>query len=223
MKEALKLALEALKEGDWYIGQLETIVYSADDDGIHGNRAKVQEAIKACEEALKQEQGEADELLRYLGLDPQTYRTDGGVINRMKVKAALAHPNEYPRMDLMDAMVSRFLTWPVPASVYPDGTPGQLGRTGTNLLNADEARQMLEHVLSIKQEHGGKKRPVESDYLSYTAYTRALEAYCDEQEKADAVDGKTFDRFVALNESNAARILELEAQLAEQEQEKENT
>ena len=223
MKEALKLALEALKEGDWYIGQLETIVYSADDDGIHGNRAKVQEAIKACEEALKQEQGEADELLRYLGLDPQTYRTDGGVINRMKVKAALAHPNEYPRMDLMDAMVSRFLTWPVPASVYPDGTPGQLGRTGTNLLNADEARQMLEHVLSIKQEQGGKKRPVESDYLSYTAYTRALEAYCDEQEKADAVDGKTFDRFVALNESNAARILELEAQLAEQEQEKENT
>jgi hypothetical protein len=70
----------------------------------------------------------------------------------------------------------------------------------------------------MEQEQGGTKRPVESDYLSYTAYTRALEAYCDEQEKADTVDGKTFDRFVALNESNAARILELEAQLAEQEQ-----
>jgi len=56
-KEAMTLALEALKEGDWYIGQLETIVYSSDDDGIHGNRAKVQEAIKALEEALaKQEQ-----------------------------------------------------------------------------------------------------------------------------------------------------------------------
>jgi hypothetical protein len=48
----------------------------------------------------------------------------------------------------MDAMVNRFLTWPVPASVYPDGTPGQPGRTGTNLLNASEARQMLEHVLA---------------------------------------------------------------------------
>ncbi|MEN9670986.1 MAG: hypothetical protein RL018_1263 [Pseudomonadota bacterium] len=59
VEHTLKLALEALKEGDWYIGQLETIVYSSDDDGIHGNRAKVQEAIKALEEALaKQEQGE---------------------------------------------------------------------------------------------------------------------------------------------------------------------
>ena len=74
-------------------------------------------------------------------------------------------------------------------------------------------------ICTSKQEQGNTKRPVESDYLSYTAYTRALEAYCDEQEKADTVDGKTFDRFVALNESNAARILELEAQLAEQEQE----
>ena len=50
-------------------------------------------------EMPKQEQGEADELLRYIGLDPQTYRTDGGVINRMKVKAALAHPDEYPRIN----------------------------------------------------------------------------------------------------------------------------
>jgi hypothetical protein len=52
VEHTLKLALEALKEGDWYIGQLETIVYSSDDDGVHGNRAKVQEAIKALEEAL---------------------------------------------------------------------------------------------------------------------------------------------------------------------------
>ena len=29
------------------------------------------------------------------------------------------------------------------------------------------------------------KRPVESDYLSHTAYTRALEAYCDEQEQGE--------------------------------------
>lgn len=26
------------------------------------------------------------------------------------------------------------------------------------------------------------KRPIESDYVSQVAYTRALEAYCDEQE-----------------------------------------
>jgi hypothetical protein len=27
------------------------------------------------------------------------------------------------------------------------------------------------------------KRPIESDYMSQVAYTRALEAYCDEQEQ----------------------------------------
>jgi len=43
--------------------------------------------------------------------------------------------------------VSRFLTWPVPAHVYPDGAPGQPGRTGTNLLDAPTAQEMLQHVL----------------------------------------------------------------------------
>ena len=45
-------------------------------------------------------------------------------------------------------MVDRFLTWPVPAHVHPDGTSGQPGRTGTNLLDAHAARDMLAHVLS---------------------------------------------------------------------------
>ena len=46
-----------------------------------------------------------------------------------------------------DAMVSRFLTWPVPADVYPDGVSGKDGRTGTNLMTAQQARKMLEHVV----------------------------------------------------------------------------
>lgn len=46
-----------------------------------------------------------------------------------------------------DVLVHRFLTWPVPADVYPDGTPGQPGRTGTNLLSAPQAKAMLQHVL----------------------------------------------------------------------------
>lgn len=44
-------------------------------------------------------------------------------------------------------MVGRFLTWPVPAHVHPDGAPGQPGRTGTNLLDAPTAQEMLQHVL----------------------------------------------------------------------------
>lgn len=50
-------------------------------------------------------------------------------------------------MTKIDELVNRFLTWPVPADVYPDGTPGKPGRIGTNLLTAAQAKQMLEHVL----------------------------------------------------------------------------
>ena len=55
-----------------------------------------------------------------------------------------------------DAMVNRFLIWPLPESVCSDEcvtrtggewTPEYPKRTGTNLLTADEARQMLDWVL----------------------------------------------------------------------------
>ena len=56
--DALKLALEALEGADWYINQLEMIVYSVDDDGTHENRLKVQQAIAAIKEALAQPEQE---------------------------------------------------------------------------------------------------------------------------------------------------------------------
>ena len=52
-----------------------------------------------------------------------------------------------PQPDDFSSLVHRFLTWPVPADVYPDGEPGKPGRTGTNLLTYDQARQMLVYVL----------------------------------------------------------------------------
>ena len=64
--EALKQALDALEAGDWYIGQLELLVYSVDDDGTHENRAKVQNAISALKEALAQpEQAPVQEPIGY--------------------------------------------------------------------------------------------------------------------------------------------------------------
>lgn len=51
----------------------------------------------------------------------------------------------------IDKLVDRFLAWPVPESVCSDicaTTKGYPGRTGTNLLTADEARQMIEYVLA---------------------------------------------------------------------------
>jgi hypothetical protein len=50
---ALRLAREALIDGDWYIGQLEMIVYSFDDNEMHSIRSKVKKAIKAIDEALE--------------------------------------------------------------------------------------------------------------------------------------------------------------------------
>jgi len=54
--------------------------------------------------------------------------------------------------DELKALVDRFLAWPLPKSVCSDlcatmpDYPHQ--RTGTNLLTAEEARQMLEAILN---------------------------------------------------------------------------
>jgi hypothetical protein len=50
----------------------------------------------------------------------------------------------------IDSLVDKFLSWPLPESVCSDLCVTEYdtkGRIGTNLLTADEARQMLEHVL----------------------------------------------------------------------------
>ncbi len=54
LREAAQQALEALEAGDWYINQLEMIVYSSDDTGTHEERSKVQAAITALKAALEQ-------------------------------------------------------------------------------------------------------------------------------------------------------------------------
>lgn len=49
------------------------------------------------------------------------------------------------------ALVDRFLAWPLPKSVCSDGCVTdanyQFPRSGTNLLTAEEAKQMIEHLL----------------------------------------------------------------------------
>lgn len=81
-------------------------------------------------------------------------------------------------MNVTDEMVSRFLAWELPKDFYPDGgvkferkvgTPaGEKDRadmgpgwwpTGTNILTAEQARQMLTHVLATTRD----PRPVYYD------------------------------------------------------------
>lgn len=51
--------------------------------------------------------------------------------------------------DIVDKMVDRFLSWPLPQSVCSDTCvtdPKYPNRIGTNLLTSDEARQMIEYL-----------------------------------------------------------------------------
>lgn len=68
----------------------------------------------------------------------------------------------------LEALVSRFLGWKLPKSVCSDlcvthsNHPHE--RSGTNLLTADEARQMLEHVLGRTQKSPGHPAPAASGH-----------------------------------------------------------
>ena len=54
-------------------------------------------------------------------------------------------------MTMIDNLVTRFLTWPLPDDVCADScasVQGYPNRSGTNLLTAAQAKQMLTHVLA---------------------------------------------------------------------------
>lgn len=56
----------------------------------------------------------------------------------------------------MDALVDRFLEWPLPAGVCSDlcvtDRDYEHPRSGTNLLTAEETRTMLEYVLGMERQ-----------------------------------------------------------------------
>ena len=52
LRALLRQALEALESADWYIDQLERVVYSPDDTCLHEERDRVQSASAALRERL---------------------------------------------------------------------------------------------------------------------------------------------------------------------------
>jgi hypothetical protein len=62
---------------------------------------EISDAQAAIQEALAQpvQPNEADELLMALGIDPDTYRTDGGWLNIPKIMAAIKNPQDYPHLE----------------------------------------------------------------------------------------------------------------------------
>lgn len=72
--------------------------------------------------------------------------SDEGAATKERDIAALLDRHEVASVE---RFVDRFLSYRLPVSVCADPVacnPGTPGRTGTNLLTADEARQMMEHV-----------------------------------------------------------------------------
>jgi hypothetical protein len=84
-------------------------------------------------------------------------------------------------------LVNRFLTWPVPADVRPDGTQGKPARTGANLLTADQARQMLAHVLAHAPVEGAGMSIVINAYQLRQAAEFAAPDYETEPEQRATV------------------------------------
>lgn len=82
----------------------------------------------------------------------------------------LPHLRPLLAMKITDEMVDRFLAWNLPKSVLPDLCVMDREyphRIGTNLLTAEEARQMLEHVLGSSDPINAgstEREPVTCDY-----------------------------------------------------------
>lgn len=85
--------------------------------------------------------------------------TEEALVLSVAADVILASVEDYnDARKVTNAMVDRFLSWPLPESVCSDlcvTKSGEADRIGTQLLTADEARAMLEHVLNPPHTVGG--------------------------------------------------------------------
>jgi hypothetical protein len=66
---------------------------------------ELEHALIVARETLEKECDDGDALLRMIGLDPEQYRTEGGRLNLLRVRAAMAACNDADR--LLRAMASQ--------------------------------------------------------------------------------------------------------------------
>jgi hypothetical protein len=113
-----------------------------------------------------------------------------------------------------DDAVNRFLTWPVPADVYPDGSPGKPGRTGTNLLTAHQARDMLSHVSAFEAQAPSLGMLTFCVLVLRNGYTVTGESACASPENFNAEIGRRIARENAVANVWPLMGYELRSQLA---------
>lgn len=108
---------------------------------------------------LRAQADEREEMLHALGaLDDEGERETKREILGLRDAADRLEKLERAPV-VTDDMVSRFLCWRLPATFSPDGgvsfdkkdrdPNSHWWPVGTNILNAEEARQMIEHILGL--------------------------------------------------------------------------
>lgn len=120
-----------------------------------------------------------------------TRQDDEGRILSVIAEAPTAPQQAGDGLMVTDDMVSRFLGWRLPDDFYPDcgvsfKPPMHEGKplswpTGTNLLHAGQARQMLEHVLAAPRQ------PTTFDTEALIRACVPGGSICDPQQVADAI------------------------------------
>lgn len=115
----------------------------------NAQRQGLEKQIAALESERDQLKWEKEELRKQMEKSNEDWNV---LLNETESKSVERIKNATP--DISE-MVNAFLAWPLPDSVCSDGCvtiKGYPRRSGTNLLTADEAKQMFEHVLKkVKQ------------------------------------------------------------------------
>jgi hypothetical protein len=120
-------------------------------------------------------------------------------------------------------MVDRFLSWRLPKDFSPDNGISfkpidhphgltHLWPTGTNLLNADQAKAMLEHVLAVVQSAELPRSAVFNAYVEFFEAWRALNAlpwFKDGRNNAEreAASNRLDDAYTGIVEATDGRVI----------------
>lgn len=149
--------------------------------------------------AQREQPDEADELLRRLGLDPEQYRTDGGAINHLKVKAAIRHPESYPYLNQCEHLFvssadlgGRFCK----LCGRPETADHALGTKPSSAQTIDNAAaSTVQPAASNPEPQAQAGEPL----ITIEPAIRGYQRFMDEDEETDPVERLRFFCSIAMN------------------------
>jgi hypothetical protein len=125
--------------------------------------------------------------------------------------------------EVTEEMVGRFLTWKLPSDFAPDGgisfvSPNRsesgFGPVGTNLLTAQQAKEMLYHAIGTPEIHRSITLLTFCVLVLRNGFTVTGESACASPENFDAELGRKIARQNAVNKIWPLMGYELRTQLA---------